>query len=115
MRSSDTEVFFQSASQRDAAINMRQPSEFKILQQDFPGEISGVPLQTRIEGVRDSNNYVIIREIETVKGVRILGLSISRIRKLHDGKEVQRSKKNGRNRGSIVVSLPPKAIQTETV
>ena len=40
---------------------------------------------------------------------------ISRIRWLHDGKEHQRSKKNGRTRGSIVVSLPSEAMQTEVV
>ena len=73
MRSNDTEVFVKSASQRGAALNMRQPAEFEILRQDFPVEVDGVPLLTRIEGGRDANNYAIIRGIETAKKARIPG------------------------------------------
>ena len=114
MRSNDTDVFIQSMSQRYAAPNIRQSSEFKI-RQDFPVEVPGVPLQTRIEGGRDANNYTIIRETETVMKARITGLAINRIRWLHVGKEIQRSKNNVRNRGSKVVSLPSEAIQMEVV
>ena len=64
MRSTDTEVFVQSVSQRDAALNMRQPNEFKILRQDFLVEVSGFSLRSRIEGDRDAQNHAIIREIE---------------------------------------------------
>ena len=80
MRNINTEVFVQSTSQRGAALNMRQLSELKILRQDFPVEVFGVPLRTRIEGGRDANNYAIIREIETATKARISGLVINRIR-----------------------------------
>ena len=46
MRSNDTELFVQSASQREAALNMRQPADFQILRQDFPAEAFGVLLRT---------------------------------------------------------------------
>ena len=115
MWSNDTEVFVQLASQRDAALNMRQPNEFKILRQDFPVEVNDVPSWTRIEGSRDANNYAIIREIETAARARILGSSINRIRWLHLEREHQRSKKNGRTRGIIVVSLPSESMQMEVV
>ncbi|CCU75202.1 AIR1 domain-containing protein [Blumeria hordei DH14] len=115
MRSHDTEVYVQSASQRDAALKMCQPPEFKIFRQDFPVEVFGVPLRTRIVGGRDADNYAIIREIETATKVRIPGLRINRIRWLHDGKKYQRSKKNRQSRGSIVVSLLSEAMQTKVV
>ena len=86
MRSNDTEVFVQSAFQRDAALNMRQPNEFKILRQDLAVELSGIPLRTRIEG-GDAENNATISEIETASEARIPCLKIDRIQWLHDGKK----------------------------
>ena len=80
MRSNDTEMFFQSASQRDAALNMRQPNDFKILRKDIPVKISRVQLRTRIESGRDTKNYAIIRGMETATENKIPGLTINRIR-----------------------------------
>lgn len=48
LRRKDTEVFVQSISQRDAALNMAQPKDFCVLKQDYPYETLGVPLGTMI-------------------------------------------------------------------
>ena len=115
MRSNDTEVFVQLASQRNATLNMCQPNDFKNLRQDFLAEIFGVPLRTRIEGGRDANNHAIKREIATATKAQITGLAISGIKWLYDRKEYARSEENCSNCGSIVVSLSSEAKQTEMV
>lgn len=80
IRSNDTGVFVQSASQEDTALNMRQLADFQILGQDFPVEVFAVPLRTRIKGGIDANNHAIIRKIETATRAQISGLTINRIR-----------------------------------
>ena len=115
MRSKDTEVFVQSAVQRDAALSMPHPEAFKILKQDFPVEISGVPLQTPIEGGKNANNDELIKSIIKATKVRIPGLQINRISWLHDGKEKVHSKKAGHSRGTVIMSLPSEELQTDVV
>lgn len=115
MRSHDTEVFVQSARQRDAALNMPHPETFKILRQDYPVEVPGVPLSTKIEGGKNANNNGLITKIIEGSIIRIPGLQINRIRWLHDGREVTNSQTNGHKRGSIIVSLPTEALQAEVV
>lgn len=115
MRSNDTEVFVQSATQRDVALNMAEIEDFQVLRQDFPVEVYGVPLRTKIEGGKYANNTTLIREMESSTAVRIPGLKINKIRWMHDGKEIERAKTNGRTRGSIVLSLPTEVLQKQVV
>ena len=83
LRSNDTEVFVQSVSQRDTALRMVEPKEFKIMKQDYPVEIMGVPLGTMIQRGKETNNFRIIHEIHEATKVRIPGIKITRIRWLH--------------------------------
>lgn len=115
LRRNDTEVFVESASQRDAALNMTQPASFKILRHDFPVEVCGVPLGTKIEGGKNANNMALIKEIVSASQARIPGLAINRIRWLHDGKEHKRATKNGRKTGSIILSLPTETLKAQVV
>ncbi|KAI0997185.1 hypothetical protein K3495_g11000 [Podosphaera aphanis] len=115
LRSCDTEVFVQSVSQRDAALRMPQPKEFQVLNQDFPVEILGVSLETRIEKGKDANNGNVINKIIEETKVRIPGIKIGRLRWLHDGKELQWAKKNRHTKGSVILSLPTEALQHEVV
>ena len=102
LRSNDTEVFVQSISQRDAALNMAQPKEFCVLKQDYPVEILGVPLGTMIHGGKNADNGRMIYQITTETNVRIPGIQINRLRWLYDGKEHQWRNKNGHTRGSVI-------------
>lgn len=115
MRSNDTEVFVTSASQRDAALNMPQPESFKILRQDFPVEIPGVPLATKIQGGKNGNNSGLIQEMIGATKARIPGMRINRIKWLHDGKEHKWAQKNGHTRGTIILSLPTEDLQREVI
>ncbi|KAI0995868.1 hypothetical protein K3495_g12312 [Podosphaera aphanis] len=114
MRSNDTEVFVGSTAQRDAALNMPHPETFKILRQDYPVEISGVPLGTKVQGGKNADNKAIIKEIIQASK-RIARLEINRIRWLHDGKEISKAKSSGKTRGTLIVSLPTEALQKEVV
>ncbi|KAI1002372.1 hypothetical protein K3495_g5829 [Podosphaera aphanis] len=80
MRSNDTEVFLQSTAQRDAALSMEQPENFKILGQDHHVEVMGVPLSTKINGEKDAKNEDLINSICHATRARIPSLAINRIR-----------------------------------
>lgn len=114
-RSQDTEVLVHSASQRDAALNMPHRTAFKILRQEFPVEIIRVPLETKVKAGKNADRNELIRStVEATKG-RVPGPQINRMRWLHDGKEYERSKKNGNIRGTIIMSLPSEEIQAKVV
>lgn len=115
MRSHDTEVYVQSSVQRDAALNMPQPDSFKVLKQDYPVEVMGVPLGLAIQGGKNACNNSLISSIVQATRVRIPGLQINRIRWLHNGKEHNWAKKNGHTRGSIIICLPTEELQKEVV
>ncbi|KAI6249236.1 hypothetical protein HI914_02963 [Erysiphe necator] len=115
MRSHDTEVFVQSSNHRDAALSMEQPKEFKILRKDFPVEIAGVPLSTKIASGKNADNTALISSLTNASKVRIPGLQINRIRWLQDGKEHEKARKKGHTRGSVILSLPTEELQWRVV
>ena len=80
MRSNDIEVYVPDQGTKDATLNMEQPEGIKILRQDYPVEVPGVPLTLRIAGGKDADNTALIRSI-TADSARILpGVAINRIR-----------------------------------
>ena len=93
MRSNDTDVFVQSAIQRDVALNMAEQEEFQVPSQDFLVEVYRVPLRTKIEEGKYTNNITLIREIESSTAVRIPGLKMDRIKWIREGKEMERPRK----------------------
>ncbi|KAI1007292.1 hypothetical protein K3495_g934 [Podosphaera aphanis] len=115
MRSNNTEVFLQSSAQRDAALSMEQPENFKILRQDYHVEVMGVPISTKINGGKEAKNEDLINSICQVTRARIPSLAINRIRWLHNEKEQSQEIKMGYTRGSIVLSLPTESLQWKVV
>ncbi|KAI1004861.1 hypothetical protein K3495_g3352 [Podosphaera aphanis] len=115
MRSNDTEVILQSKAQRDAALSMEQPDNFKIARQDYLVEVMGVPLSTKINGGKDTKNEDLINSICHASRARIPSLAINRIRWLHNEKEQVQDIKRGHTRGSIVLSLPAESLQWKVV
>ncbi|KHJ32659.1 putative air1 domain-containing protein [Erysiphe necator] len=103
MRSHDTEVFVQSSNHRDAVLSMEQPKEFKILRKDFPVEIAGVPLSTKIASEKNADNSALISILSNVSKMKIPGLQTNRIRWLQGGKEHEKARKKGHTRGSRAV------------
>ncbi|KHJ30108.1 putative air1 domain-containing protein [Erysiphe necator] len=74
---------------------MEQPKEFKILREDFPVEIAGVPLSTKIASGKNVDNSALISILTISSKMRIPGLQINRIRWLQDGKEHEKARKEG--------------------
>ena len=60
LRSNDTEVFVQSISQQDAALNVAQPKDFCVVRQDRSVEVLRVPLGTMIQGWKNADNCSVI-------------------------------------------------------
>ncbi|KAI6250051.1 hypothetical protein HI914_02081 [Erysiphe necator] len=115
MRSHDTEVFVQSSNHRDAVLSMEQPKEFKILRKDFPVEIAGVPLSTKIASEKNADNSALISILSNASKMKIPGLQTNRIRWLQGGKEHEKARKKGHTRGSVILSLPTEELQWRVI
>ena len=64
---------------KDAALNQSQPEGMKILRQDYPIEILGVPLTLQVASGKDVDNSEILSRIRTASQPFIPNLAINRI------------------------------------
>jgi hypothetical protein len=113
LRSGDIEVHLPDQRSKDAALNTISTPEYKILRQDYPVEIQGVPLRLLVASGEHADNNELIRAITTANKRAIPTLTINRIRWLHHPKTHDDRIKEGKTRGSLIVSLPTRAIQYE--
>ena len=98
---------------KDKALNQGEIAGCKVLRQDYPVEIPGVPLVTNIKHGKAVENGEVIKEICTATKKIIPGININRIRWIHDEKGHEARLKDGRKRGTVIVSLPTQAMQLE--
>ena len=85
-----------------------------MLKQNYLIEIPGALLETNVQGEKHASNSSMIYQMEETR-VRVPRIQIDGIRWLYDRKEHRWMKKNGHDRGSMVMSLPTKALQREVV
>ena len=68
-----------------------------------------------MNGGKNSDNSILLKEIEQATQTRIPGLKINRMQWLHSGKELEWSKTNGHKRGTLIMSLPTETMQKGVV
>ncbi len=71
---------------KDKALNQGEIAGYKVLRQDYPVEIPGVPLIMNIKHGKAVENEEVIKEICITTKKIIPGITINRIRWLHDAK-----------------------------
>ncbi len=71
---------------KDKALNQGEIAGYKVLHQDYPVKIPGVPLIMDIKHGKAVENEEVIKEICTTMKKIIPGITINRIRWLHDAK-----------------------------
>src|SRR6266496_5265720 len=98
---------------KDKALNQGEIAGCKVLHQDYPVKIPGVPLITEIKHRKAVENNEVIKEICTTTKKIIPGITINRIRWLHNAKGHESRLKAGKKQGTVIVSLPIQALQLE--
>src|SRR6266513_6517966 len=79
LRSGDVEVMMTDQNAKDKALNQGEIAGCKVLRQDYPVEVPGVPLTTEIKHGKVVENDEVIKEIcKTTKKI-IPGITINRI------------------------------------
>ena len=87
LRSGDVEVMVPNQRAKDQALNQAEVAGCKVLRQDYPVEVPGVPLATGIKHGKALENEEVAKAICNATKRTIPGISINKIRWLHDAKE----------------------------
>lgn len=115
LRSGDVEVMVKDQVAKDAALNAPQVEGVTILRQDYPVAIHGVPLTIEIAGGKHADNRRLAGSICEGSKSMTTKLQINKMRWLHAGNEQAKRKAKGKPRGTVIICLPTKAMQEETV
>ena len=79
LHSSNIEVMFPNQQAKDQTITQRNTPGCKILRQDYPVEVIGVPLNTPVESRQGTTNTQIIQKITEATKKLALGITITRV------------------------------------
>jgi hypothetical protein len=115
LRSGDIEVAVPDQRTKDRVLNQPQVENLRILRQDYPVELWGVPLTTPIDTGKSANNTALMQGMCAASRAIIPTLSINKIRWLHTPKQHESHLQMGKTRGTVVVSLPTQALQHEVI
>jgi hypothetical protein len=115
LRSGDIEVVVPDQKTKDQVLNQKEVEGCKVLRQDYPVEVPSVPLSVTIKNRRDPENENTIREICRANKRMIPSLAINRVRWLHDDKTQEERRRNGKTRGTVIMSLPTQELQHEVI
>jgi hypothetical protein len=110
LRSGDVEVMMTDQNAKDKALNQKEIAGCKVLRQDYPVEVPGIPLTTGIKHGKAVDNKEVIKAICAATRRIIPGININRIRWLHDAKGHNDRLRMGKKRGTVVISLPTQVL-----
>ncbi len=115
LRSGDIEAIVPNQQVKDKILSQATGTDnIKILRQDYPVELWGVPLSLEVASGREANNQGLIQSIISTSK-HIAGLAINKIRWLHAPNTHATRQAAGKTRGTLIVSLPTQALQHEAV
>jgi hypothetical protein len=115
LRSGDIEAIVPSQQIKDRILSQTiDTGAIKVLRQDYPVELWGVPLSTDVASGKDANNQGLIQSIIGTSK-HIAGLAINKVRWLHAPKAHAARQEAGKTRGTLIISLPTQALQHEAV
>jgi hypothetical protein len=115
LRSGDIEVMVPDQTAKDHALNQATIEGVKILRQDYPVEISAVPLSLQVDSGRTADNQALIQELINENKRRIPTLAIHKIRWLHAPKTLDKRRAYGKTRSTLIISTPSQDIQHELI
>lgn len=115
LRSGDIEAIVPNQQTKDRILSQATGTDdIKILRQDYPVELWGVPLSLKVETGKEANNQLLIQSIIS-SSRHIAGLAINKVRWLHTPSTHTARQEAGKTRGTLIISLPTQATQHEVV
>jgi hypothetical protein len=100
---------------KDQTLNQQEIDGCKILRQDYPVEVPGVPLSMDIQNRKSPENEAIIRNICQANKRIIPQIEIQ----VAAQRQLKRKKKGGKTarlgRGTVIISFPTQALQHEAI
>lgn len=112
LRSGDIRVVLKDLKEKEHAVKKGSVGSARILRQDFPVEVSGVPLQIKVHHGKEAEarNHTLIQEITKDNRYLTTG-AISRVGWLHG----ERTAKSGKARSSLVVYLSTEGLRDRAI
>lgn len=115
LRSGDVEAMVPSQQAKDRILSQAIDTEnIKVLRQDYPVEVWGVPLAIKVASGREADNRGLIQAIRNTSK-HITNLAINKIRWLHAPKAHAARQEAGKTRGTLIISLPTQAMQHDVI
>jgi hypothetical protein len=115
LRSGDVEAIVPNQQTKDRILSQATSTDnIKILRQDYPVELWGVPLSLEVASGKEANNQALIQSI-TTSSKQINGLAINKVRWLHAGNTHTSRQEAGKTRGTLIIGLPTQALQHEVI
>ena len=120
LRSGDIDVMVPDQATKDKLLDQPEIQGCKILRQDYPIEIPGVPLNIRVASGKTADNSSLVQDICAAMKRLIPEMAINKIGWLHDTKaqttRSQRAEQRAdKTRGTLIISLPTQALQYQAV
>ena len=115
LRSGDIEIMVPDQRTKDHILNQAETEGIKILRQDYPIEIWGVPLALHVNHGKAADNTELIKAICTASKRMLPDLAINRIRWLHNPKQHEKRLEAGKQRGTLIISCPTQEIQHKAI
>ena len=114
LRSGDIRVVLKDQKEKERAIQRGAVGSARILRQDFPVEVSGVPLQIKVHHGKEAEarNHTLVQEITKDNRYLMTG-AISRVAWLHGERTVKA--KTGKARSSLVVYLSSETLRDKAI
>jgi hypothetical protein len=115
LRSGDIDVIVPDQATKDRLLNLPETPGIKILRQSYLIEVPGVPLSLQIASGKDADNTLVIRNLIKSTKKTIPDLAIDHVRWLHAPDSQPNRGGIAKTRGSLIVTLPTQALQTQAV
>jgi hypothetical protein len=115
LRSGDIEIMVPDQRTKDRILNQAETEGIKILRQDYPIEIWGVPLSLQVHHGKSADNTELIKAICTASKRMLPDLAINRIGWLHNPKQHKKRLETGKQRGTLIISCPTQEIQHHAI
>jgi hypothetical protein len=117
--SGDIRVTLENPTQKEQAIRaqgrLKEQLGVKIIREEFPVEVLGVPTSFTVPTERQEDSTPAIQAIKTSTAGRVPGLEITRLHWIHGKRSLQPKRKDGPvpKAASLILWLPREALQRE--
>jgi hypothetical protein len=115
LRSGDIEIMVTDQKTKDRVLNQAETEGIKILRQDYPIEVWGVPLSLQVNHGKAADNTELIKAIVSASKRTLPDLAINRIGWLHNPKQHKKRLETGKQRGTLIISCPTQEIQHNAI